>query len=163
VLLSTSFSFAQSIDDSEVKFYAGGNFALNFGTFTNLAVAPEVYYAITPRLHAGVGGAYAFMRNNIYGVSSTTIGAKGAARFFLFEQIYAQVEYEGIRYNNPNYQNQAGAYFDETRLLVGGGYAQWLGPNSFTYINILWNTDAYGYTYFSGVNPVIKVGFSFGF
>lgn len=154
--------FAQETSLKE-KIYLGGSFGLSFGTYTYVEIAPEGFYQLTDRLHVGTGVGYTYFADHVNKVNSYNIGGKVAARFIIVDFLYAQVEYEGIRYKDNYFRSQTNTFFDETRLLVGGGYRQWIGENSFSYVNLFINPDAYGSTYFSGINPVLKIGFSFGF
>ena len=80
-------------------------------------------------------------------------------QYFIFENVFAHVEYETLAYNTrePNqtaYMQQYDSFF------VGGGYNQRIGGNSAMYILVLWNLNDTQYSPYS--NPVIRVGFSFG-
>ena len=142
--------------------YFGGGLGLQFGTATLVEISPLVGYKITPKFSIGVSPTYKYYSYNYYGygkIRTNVFGGSIFSRYFIFENVFAHVEYETLAYNTrePNqtaYMQQYDSFF------VGGGYNQRIGGNSAMYILVLWNLNDTQYSPYS--NPVIRVGFSFG-
>lgn len=144
--------------------YFGGGFGLQFGYMTLIEVSPLVGYNITPKFSIGLSPTYKFYKyNDYYGqnldLKTNVWGGSIFSRYYVFENIFAHVEYETLLYNTqspgfPETKQQFNSFF------VGGGYNQRIGGNSGMYILLLWNlNDTPDSPY---VNPIIRVGFSVG-
>jgi len=70
----------------ESKLYFGGNLGLSFGTYTYVEIAPLVGYRITPRLSAGLGPKYMYIKESNY-YETNIYGAKTFALFSIFKNI----------------------------------------------------------------------------
>ena len=171
ILLLTNSSKAQiNTDDKRQKgnftsrLFFGGGFGLQFGSVTLIELSPLVGYKVTPKFSLGVSPTYKYYKyNDYYGPSndlSTNVwGGSIFARYSIFQNVFAHVEYETLYYNtkvsgNPEYMQQYNSFF------VGGGYNQQIGQNSAMYFLLLWNlNDTPDSPY---INPVIRIGFSVG-
>lgn len=148
------------------RVYFGGNFGLQFGTFTHIEASPIVGYMINPKLSAGLGGIYQYFRNrgsNQVGDYETNIyGGKLFSRYNLNNQLFAYTEYENINLDviiNTSRGFELGrawvpAYF------IGGGYFQPLGNRAGVTVmalyNVLYNPNRSPYN-----SPfVLRVGFT---
>jgi hypothetical protein len=131
---------------------------------TLIELSPLVGYKVTPKFSLGVSPTYKYYKyNDYYGPSndlSTNVwGGSIFARYSIFQNVFAHVEYETLYYNtkvsgNPEYMQQYNSFF------VGGGYNQQIGQNSAMYFLLLWNlNDTPDSPY---INPVIRIGFSVG-
>lgn len=142
--------------------YFGGGLGLQFGSTTLVEISPLVGYKITPKLSIGISPTYKYYSYQYYGygkVSTNVFGGSVFSRYFIFENVFAHVEYETLSYNTkePNqssYMQQINSFF------VGGGYNQRIGGNSAMYVLILWNLNDTPYSPY--VNPIIRIGFSVG-
>lgn len=154
----------QPENDFKSHLYFGGGFGLQFGFMTLIEVSPLVGYNVTPKFSVGISPTYKFYKyNDYYGqnldLKTNVWGGSIFSRYYVFENVFAHVEYESLLYNSqtPNYpetKQQFNSFF------VGGGYNQRIGGNSGMYILVLWNlndTPDSPYT-----NPVIRVGFTIG-
>lgn len=171
VLLPTNSSKAQNNTDNNrqkgnftSRLFFGGGFGLQFGSVTLIELSPLVGYKVTPKFSLGVSPTYKYYKyNDYYGPSndlSTNVwGGSIFARYSIFQNVFAHVEYETLYYNtkvsgNPEYMQQYNSFF------VGGGYNQQIGQNSAMYFLLLWNlNDTPDSPY---INPVIRIGFSVG-
>lgn len=144
--------------------YFGGGFGLQFGYMTLIEVSPLVGYNITPKFSVGLSPTYKFYKyNDYYGqnldLTTNVWGGSVFSRYFIFENVFAHVEYESLLYNTqtPGYPETKQQY---NSFFVGGGYNQRIGGNSGMYILVLWNlNDSYDSPY---TNPIIRIGFSVG-
>lgn len=144
--------------------YFGGGFGLQFGYMTLIEVSPLVGYNITPKFSVGLSPTYKFYKyNDYYGqnldLKTNVWGGSIFSRYYIFESVFAHVEYESLLYNTqtpgfPETKQQYNSFF------VGGGYNQRIGGNSGMYIMLLWNlNDTPDSPY---INPIVRVGFSVG-
>jgi hypothetical protein len=144
--------------------YFGGGFGLQFGYMTLIEVSPLVGYMVTPKFSVGLSPTYKYYKyTDYYGknldLKTNVWGGSIFARYSIFENVFAHVEYESLLYNEqvpgyPEIRKQYNSFF------VGGGYNQRIGGNSGMYILLLWNlNDTPDSPY---VNPIVRVGFSVG-
>jgi len=162
----------------ESKLYFGGNLGLSFGTYTYIELAPVVGYKITPRLWAGLGPKYMYVKESSY-YETSVYGIKTFALFSIFKNInetinigigdifiYGEnetVNFEPISkiyyYISPNpypyvrYQKDARKWVNVT--LIGGGLRFPLGQRSGFSIMVLWDvTQNPEYRY---ANPEVRI------
>jgi len=151
-------------DSFRSHLFFGGGLGLQFGYMTLIEISPLVGYKVTPKFSVGVSPTYKYYHyNDYYGPSldlkTNVFGGSVFARYSIFENIFAHVEYESLLYNTqvPGYpvtRQQFNSFF------VGGGYNQRISMNSAMYILVLWNlNDTPDSPY---INPIIRVGFSVG-
>lgn len=147
------------------RLFFGGGLGLQFGSATLIEIAPIVGYKITPRFGIGVGPTYKYYHyEDYYGpnldVTTHVYGVSLFSRYFIFENVFAHVEYESLFYNTQ-YPGHPVERLEFKSLLVGGGYRQMIGMNAGLNFTILWNlNDTYNSPY---TNPIIRMGFSVGF
>ena len=144
--------------------FFGGGLGLQFGSITLIEISPLVGYKITPKFSIGVSPTYKYYHyNDYYGqgldLKTNVFGGSIFSRYFIFENVFAHVEYESLAYKTevPSYPVTRQQY---NSFFVGGGYNQRIGGNSAMYILVLWNLNDTQYSPYS--NPVIRVGFSVG-
>jgi len=154
----------ESKPDFRSRLFFGGGFGLQFGTTTLVEVSPLVGYKLTPKFGIGISPTYKYYHiNNYYGptydLSTNVYGGSIFARYDIFQNIFAHVEYETLFYTTstpiyPTYREQFNSFF------VGGGYQQNFSANSGMYLMVLWNlNDTPNSPY---INPVFRVGFNVG-
>ena len=147
------------------RLFFGGILGLQFGSDqTYVEVAPLIGYKVSERLSTGLHLKYIYLKvhqdNNPYGNYSTNIYGGGPfGRFFIYEGLFAHLEYEILNMEVPDFY---GGYRREniTSVFVGGGYRQMLGEKSAMDIMLLYNIN--DGTYSPYVNPIIQFGFAFG-
>jgi len=148
----------------ESKLYFGGNLGLSFGTYTYIELAPIAGYKITPRLWAGLGPKYMYVKERSY-YETSVYGIKTFALFSIFKNInekinigigdifvYAEDEVLNVEpvtvipfYSTiPPYQLLYLYYQKEPRtwiniVLIGGGFRFPLGERAGFAIMILWD------------------------
>ncbi len=151
----------------------GGNLGLQFGTSTIIDVSPIIGYKLTPKVLTGIGikylyykTQYQYLYQNVVitqSYSSNTYGGSLFGRFYVTDNFFAHVEYEVLNMDVPNDLNYYADYMrsNVTSFFVGGGYSQPLGTNASMGIALLYNLTEEKYTPYP--NPIIRVGFGFGF
>ncbi len=138
----------------------GGNFGIQFGSITLIDVSPQVGYRITERFIAGVGATYQYYDDNYYHYSTNIFGGRAFLRYFVFRNFFAHAEYELLNYEPYYISPFESGRVNVNSYLIGGGYAQQIGGNSFMGFEILWNLNETAYTLYN--NPIIRVGFGIG-
>ena len=157
------------------RIFFGGNFGLLFGTITDIEISPLVGYYITPRLAAGLGGRFEYLKNKGYVIQyeTTIYGGSLFSRYIVIRDIgqginvglntgiFAQAEYEMLsldkEYFNP-YTSEPGRFLEHS-VLVGGGIIQPIGRRSALLFTILYNLNESSHSPYS--NPIIRLGFTF--
>ncbi len=154
--------------------YVGGTFGLGFGTYTNIDLSPLVGYNINRHFSAGVGMTYMYYAYR-YGNESVRGNFYGGRLFTRILPLPDQLpglflhgEYESI--NNERYiQKDPSSPYVLARawtpaILIGAGFRQQAGANSYFTVSILYNlkdTGTASSTIYGG--PLIyRVGFVFG-
>lgn len=162
-LVALKHSVAQNEDSFlqlDHRMVFGGSFGLQFGTQTIVDISPMTGYRLTKRLIVGVSPTYkyySYVPFNSSRLSSNVFGGGVFTRYYLIDQLFAHAEYEFLHYRSLN--GTVKQYNDFKSLLVGGGYMERIGGNSYFTISVLWNlNDTYNSIY---NNPVIRFGYLF--
>ena len=168
-LISVATVYGQDISDTDEqtyrdekapfkeRLYIGGNFWMQFGTYTLIDVSPVVGYRFSERFSAGPGLIYQYINYRGLGISS--YGGKVFARYLINENLFAHSEYE---YLNLGYNLVTGelSRTDVYSFFIGGGYTQRIGQRAFIFIMLLYNLIDSPYTPYT--NPIIRIGISAG-
>ncbi|MEN8156587.1 MAG: hypothetical protein ABFS10_06535 [Bacteroidota bacterium] len=157
--------------DRKGKFFLIPEFWLSFGYSTHIEVAPQLGYHVNDRLSLGMGPHYIYQSWKSPAAQTHVYGLKGFARFSLitnaeqflpfnlFNDLFAQLEYEGMSLENGIY-NWVG---DNTRytnhlFLVGGGILQRIGMYNSVSFMVLWDLNETSGSPYS--NPIFRIGFN---
>ncbi len=150
--------------DYASKIFYGGSLGLSFGSVTSIRINPLVGYKITPKFSAGITGLYEFNSyDTYYGRQDyNNYGGSVFTRFRFIPQAYAHAEFNYINYefsglNNNRYRQ--GVPF----ILLGGGFAQRIGNNTFAYAQILFDVLQDQHSPYNSWEPFYSVGVSVGF
>jgi len=157
----------------ESKLFFGGNLGLSFGSYTYIELAPLVGYRITPRLAAGLGPKYMYVKERDY-YETSIYGLKTFAQFAIIKNlnetinigigdIFAYVENESLNIE-PLFYDQYGNFYKGNRrwvniTLVGGGLRFPLGERAGFSIMALW--DVTQNPYYSYPNPELRISVDF--
>lgn len=171
--LTTSQLYSQTDYGETLKsrLYVGGTFGLGFGTYTNIDLSPMIGYNINRHLSGGVGATYMFYSYR-YGSESIRGNFYGGRVFTRIAPLPDQLpglfihgEYESI--NNERYVPSN--IFSLTRawtpaVLIGAGFKQQAGTNSFFTVSVLFNAldDGTQESTIYGGPLIYRVGFIFG-
>jgi hypothetical protein len=157
--------------------FFGGYLWAQFGTVTQVEVAPQVGYHVTERFDVGVGLKYMYYNSNSFlgesyirteRVSSHIFGGSVFTDYKVIKdlnkvlpfnmngQLVAHLEYEGL--NMPSFGDESGRFWAHS-YFVGGGLRQSLGKGAFINLFILYNLNHEPYLPYE--NPIIRIGFGF--
>lgn len=160
------------------RVFFGGGLGLQFGDVTLIDISPMVGYRITEKLAAGITLTYKYYEvKNYYpyylnlpsaDLKSNIYGGSLFSRYFLFENLFAQAEYEYLLYSYDVYEQNNGVAgysksnetIDLPSFFLGGGYRQPIGGRTFFTITVLYNFSDSPYSPYS--NPIIRAGISVG-
>ncbi|MBC35306.1 MAG: hypothetical protein CL663_04610 [Bacteroidetes bacterium] len=138
--------------------YVGGSFGLQFGTEDIIDVSPMIGFWVTPFFTIGTGLSYQYYSTTINNLDYTDhiYGARVFGRLYFLDMFYLHSEYEYLSLKEINAGSNV-QRFNQTNLLVGGGYREWVGPNMFMSFTVLWNlNDKYNN---ASDKPIYRVGF----
>ncbi len=141
----------------------GGNLGLNFGNrFTNIVVAPQAIYLITPEIGVGAGLNYSYIKQNFNDgftadFTSTLLGGSLIAIANPIPELQISMDFE---YLNVNRNFKDPIFTDDNywvpALFLGAGYRQ----NNFVIgarYDVLFNEGRSVYN--NGIQPFVRVLF----
>lgn len=142
---------------SKLRF--GGWLGFQFGTITSINVSPMVIYQANNWLYPGVGFTYMYYNDKRYipEYSSSTYGARVFSSFYIWQDLFAHIEYEALNLEYYDIPDERGFIHN---IMIGGGYRQWIGNRSFAMITILYNINDSRYSPYR--NPIFRFGFGVG-
>ena len=186
----SSFSIAQAIDSvkaeeeikaevpqnnptGESKWYYGGNIGFSFwNDYFYLGVYPLVGYKVTPKLSLGAKVGYAYISDDRYepfpALKTSNYGGSLFSRFRIIPQLYAHAEFAYWSYENISSFNTLENTYNTERywipyLLLGGGFSQNIGPNTWAFVEVLFDViNDENSPYESGA-PFVSFGVGVGF
>lgn len=140
------------------RLFWGGNVGAWIGNPTFVDLSPLLGIKITEKFSIGVGGIYNYYsyKYNNYKYSVSFYGARVNARYFIFENVFAQAGYDLINRDNPySYTPNARIWIEN--ILVGGGVRYPISDNIFCLASGLWNLNDTPLSPYP--NPIIQIGF----
>jgi hypothetical protein len=186
----SSFSIAQAVDSvkaeeeikaevpqnnptGESKWYYGGNIGFSFwNDYFYLGVYPLVGYKVTPKLSLGAKVGYAYISDDRYepfpALKTSNYGGSLFSRFRIIPQLYAHAEFAYWSYENISSFNTLENTYNTERywipyLLLGGGFSQNIGPNTWAFVEVLFDViNDENSPYESGA-PFVSFGVGVGF
>ena len=153
------------------RLFFGGNFGLQFGTYTDIQVAPIAGLWVLPRLAVAVGPDYRYYK---YIDTRTSIyGGKAYMQFVVVQNlnsiiplgvnmgIFLHLEDEILSMQSSFWKNPpfTSKRFTINTVLAGAGISQQIGRRSSLNFMVLWALNDSGYEIYG--NPEVRVSFSF--
>lgn len=144
----------------------GGIVGAQFGDVTYIELAPLAAYHITEAFHAGLGLTYQYYHVNYTGYpdySSSAYGGSIFARYFVWRDLFAHVEYAPLYITNfqfPPYVTPVDEAPWAHDIFLGGGYRQRFAERASVNLMLLFNVNETVYSPYS--NPIIRIGFGVG-
>ena len=180
LLIAFSFSLAQETDSIKVetktkatekseykqsKIYYGGGIGFSFwGDSFRISVETMVGYKFTPKLSGGIKLVYEYINDSRSSLTTTwhNYGGSLLLRYRIIPQVYAHAEYAYM-----SYQATVGDHTGDRNwvpfLLLGGGYSQLIGGNTWAYVQILFDVIQDDDSPYNTSDPFISLGVSVGF
>lgn len=142
--------------------FFGGNIGLQFGNYTYVDISPMVGYRVTDRFSAGLSATYIYYSVNdpaYYNYSSHIYGGSIFSRYLFTENVFAHAELELLNMDiyDPFYLGRQTI----PSLLLGAGYRMPMGSNASMSFLLLFDVIEDRYSPY--INPIIEIGFGFGF
>lgn len=145
------------------KIVFGGNLGLQFGNPTLIDVSPQIGYRVTERFVPGIGVKYSYykFKDDFFNESYDTdvYGGSIWSKYYFTENLLGYAEYEII--NLEVYEFNALRRINIESVFVGGGYHQPISESFGVQLLVLFNLNESQYKIYD--NPIIRVGFGFGF
>jgi hypothetical protein len=118
------------------RLFFGGDLGLLFGTTTLIDISPIIGIKVTESVSVGGGPIFQYygFKTQSGNFSTTTYGGRGLGRYYFSDQFFAHVEYQQLSLESINQFNNTIRRVSVPVGLIGGGYIQPIGGN--TYINI---------------------------
>lgn len=151
------------------RLFFGGYLGLQFGTVTNIQIAPVVGFWVLPRLAVAAGPSYQYYKDSYYDYTSNIYGLKSYAEFVVIQNInrnspsntsiFLHLEDDLLNMESSVLLNSNLSGRSTVNTVLGGvGISQQIGMRSSVNFMILWSLyDKYGiYS-----NPEIRLSFSF--
>jgi hypothetical protein len=154
------------------RLFFGGNLGLQFGTITDIQVAPVVGLWLLPRVAVAMGPDYHYFKYQ--DLKTDIYGAKSYVELVVFQNInkfvplgantgiFLHLEDELLSLESAFWKEQntyTTSRFYVNSLLVGPGLSQQIGRRSSLNLMVLWVLNDSGYGIYS--NPDIRVSFTF--
>ena len=153
------------------RLFFGGNLGLQFGTITDIQVAPVIGVWLLPRLAVAIGPDYRYYK---YQNDRTAIyGGKSYMQFVVIKNIntflpigantgvFLHIEDELLSLKSSFWKNPPvfSERFNINTVLGGGGISQQIGRRSSMDITLLWTLNDPGYSLYS--TPEFRISFIF--
>ncbi len=152
------------------RLFFGGNFGLQFGTYTYIDISPVIGLWVLPRLSVAVGPSYKFLKDPVG--TTDVFGGKGFSRFVIIQDlnsiipigyrmsIYAHAEFESLSYRSEFfYTSYERDRFVLNNVLGGVGISQYIGRRSSINMSILWVLNESDIKVYD--SPEFRIGFTF--
>ena len=149
----------------------GGNFGLQFGSYTYVNLSPTVgYMVVKNRLEIGGGPIFIYQRFRYsngfrnYALNLFVYGADVYTRGFLYKGFYLEARYDVV--NKTSYYDLNKKLW-VNHLLLGAGYAAPIGKIGVFNISLLYNVldnreSIYQGTFSDKLPLILNMGFGFG-
>lgn len=162
--------------------FFGGYLWAQFGTITQVEVAPQVGYHLSERFDVGIGLKYMYYNSTSYLSETFTSNERISSHIFggniftdykvirdlnkvlpftMHGQLVSHLEYESLNMpnrRNPFTENSAGRFWAHS-YFVGGGLRQQIGKRGFISFLLLYNLNHKEYLPYE--NPIFRIGFGF--
>jgi hypothetical protein len=154
------------------RLFFGGYFGLQFGSVTDIQIAPIVGYWLLPRLAVAIGPDYRYYKYQ--DIATTIYGVKAYLQLVIVQDLNSVIPagvHTGIFFHLENELLNLDSYYWKypqpytsdrfwvDTFLAGGGISQQLGRRSSVNFMVLWTLNKPDYTLYS--NPEIRVSFNF--
>jgi len=162
---------AREIPPLKDRLFYGGNFSLQFGTFTDIEVSPVIGLWVLPRVAVAAGPHFQYYK--VFSSSTLIYGGKSYAEVLFLQDLHNVIplgihlglflhgEYEALSLESAAFQSPP---YDSRRFmthtfLAGGGIRQQIGKRSSLNFTFLWTLNDPGYNIYG--SPEIRVSFMF--
>ncbi len=144
------------------RIYYGGSVTVSFGDVTRIGVYPMIAYKVTPKLSAGAEFGYEWLKYDNFDETTNNYGWSVFSRYRLLPQIFAHAEYQMVNYEiftSPTTSDHEWVPY----LLFGGGLSSRIGPNTWGYVEVLFDVLNDDHSPYDDGEPFISAGVGVGF
>lgn len=146
----------------ESRVYYGGSVIVSFGDVNRIGIYPMIAYKFTPKLSLGAEVGYEWLKYDNFDETANNYGGSIFTRYRLIPRLYAHAEYQMVNYEiftSTTTSERDWVPF----LLVGGGFAQPMGRNAWTYVEVLFDVLNDDNSPYEDGEPFISIGVGVGF
>lgn len=144
------------------RVYFGGSVTLSFGDVTRIGVYPMIAYKFTPKLSVGTELGYEYLKYDDIDQSANNYGGSVFGRYRIIPQLFAHAEYQMVNYEiftSPTTSEREWIPY----LLFGGGLSSRIGPNTWGYVEVLFDVLNDEHSPYDEGEPIISAGVGVGF
>jgi hypothetical protein len=144
------------------RVYFGGSIIVTFGDVTRIGVYPMIAYKFTPKLSLGFEAGYEYLKYDNVDQHANNYGGSIFGRYRIIPKLYAHAEYQMVNYEiitGPNTSERDWIPY----LLLGGGLSTKMGPNTWSYVEVLFDVLQDDKSPYESGEPFISVGVGVGF
>lgn len=144
------------------RVYFGGSVTLSFGDVTRIGVYPMIAYKFTPKLSVGTELGYEYLKYDDIDQSANNYGGSVFGRYRIIPQLFAHAEYQMVNYEiftSPTTSDREWIPY----LLFGGGLSSRIGPNTWGYVEVLFDVLNDEHSPYDEGEPIISAGVGVGF
>ena len=147
------------------KVYYGGGVGVSFtSSYFSVSLRPMVGYKLTPKFSLGLEVMYEYVKDSRYvkTYNYSNYGGSLFARYRVIPALYVHAEYAMYNYEYRTAYN-GGEREWVPFLLLGAGYVQRMGRNTYAYAQDLWDVLQDNRSPYNAGEPWITFGVSTGF
>ncbi len=147
------------------KIYYGGGIGMSYSSnYISVSLRPMFGYKLTPKLSVGLEIMYEYVKDTRYRTTYnySNYGGSLFARFRVVPQLYFHAEYATYNYEYRTAYN-GGEREWIPFLLLGAGYVQRMGRNTYAYAQVLWDVLQDDRSPYDSSQPWVTFGVSTGF
>ncbi len=144
------------------RLYFGGSVTVSFGDVTRIGVYPMIAYKFTPKLSVGAEVGYEWLDYDDFDQMANNYGWSVFSRYRIIPKLFAHAEYQMVNYEiftSPTTSDREWIPY----FLVGGGLASRIGPNTWGYIEVLFDVLNDDHSPYDEGEPFISAGVGVGF
>ncbi len=146
------------------KLFFGGAVGLSFGSYTRIAVYPQIGYRITPKLTAGIEVGYIYISDTRYNETRdySNYGASIFGQYRILKPVYVHVEYAAYNYQIFYTDGTDGRDWVNF-LFLGAGYIQKIGRSTHIFAQVKFDVLQEENSPYGDWDPLFRVGATVGF
>jgi hypothetical protein len=147
------------------RFYYGGGIGASFSSnYWAVSLRPMFGYKLTQKFSLGMEIMYEYVSDSRYHntYNYSNYGGSVFARYRVIPSLYFHAEYATYNYDYYTAYNNGEREWIPF-LLVGAGYSQRIGRNTYTYAQVLWDVLQDDRSPYRSGEPWVTFGISYGF
>ena len=141
------------------RVFYGGSVGLSFGSYTRIAVYPQIGFRFTNKLSGGIELGYVYVTSDSY--TSSSYGGSLFARYRIIPAIYLHAEYATYNFETLNSDDPDERVWVPF-LFLGAGFVKKVGSSTHVFAEVKFDVLQDENSHY-GWDPLFRVGVSVGF